>query len=67
LRLVCRCANVKEKDVLEFKEVCPNMSVHNIKAALKIGIGCGQCNRMESRITDITIEELLQKPVKPSH
>jgi len=43
------------------------MSVYNTKAALKIGIGCGQCNRKESRITDITIEELLQEPVKPSH
>ena len=57
-KVVCRCAQIRESDVLKFRELYPHMTIEFVKNALNIGKGCGSCLTDNSEITDIKIEDI---------
>lgn len=57
--LVCQCANVIVKDVLDIINAYNEIPIDTIKDILNIGHGCGSCQRSNTEVTDISLEKIL--------
>jgi bacterioferritin-associated ferredoxin len=56
--VVCQCANVVVKDVVDIINAYPGLPAGTV-AALNIGLGCGCCVRQDSGVTDVSLSEVL--------
>lgn len=56
--IICRCADVRVKDVRTFFEHYPKMPRDQMRIALNLGNGCGCCRKSDSPIIDIKFEDL---------
>jgi len=59
--IVCRCSNVSTADIGKFRKEFPNMPADQLKSALKIGTGCGCCQKANCPVIDISYEKLIGK------
>ena len=58
--VVCQCANVLVKDVVDIINAYPGLPAGTVSAALNIGYGCGCCVRQDSGVTDVSLGEVLE-------
>lgn len=58
--VVCQCANVVVKDVVDIINAYPGLPAGTVSAALNIGLGCGCCVRQDSGVTDVSLSEVLE-------
>ena len=57
--VVCQCANVLVKDVVDIINTYPDIPASTVSSALNIGYGCGCCVRQGSGVTDVSLGEVL--------
>lgn len=57
--VVCQCANVLVKDVVDIINAYPGIPASTVSSALNIGYGCGCCVRQDSGVTDVSLGEVL--------
>jgi bacterioferritin-associated ferredoxin len=58
--VVCQCANVLVKDVVDIINAYPGIPASTVSSALNIGYGCGCCVRQDSGVTDVSLGEVLE-------
>jgi bacterioferritin-associated ferredoxin len=58
--VVCQCANVLVKDVVDIINAYPDIAASTVSSALNIGYGCGCCVRKDSGVTDVSLGEVLE-------
>lgn len=61
VRVVCKCLDVLDTDVMKVIETYPDMPMDSVKQSLKIGTRCSCCLKDGCPIIDIKFEDLIKE------